>query len=487
MRTSDLGRRALSVSAAVALLAGCGGSQSPPVPPPTAPAVSPIKHIVVLVQENRSFNNLFAGFPGATTAMKGLCKPGSGTFHTPWCKTEHEVKLRPVTLQTTGHYKTYIGRDICHTHGCLEVECDPNPSHVCQNDGFDLVASGETSGGEPAKLFPYAYVDRAETKPYWDFARRYALADEMFFTETASSFIAHQMLISGTVRFSGDAWVTDEPAEPPWGCWSPPGDDAPLLYKSGREVLGKVFPCFKWATIADLLDAKGVSWLDYVDRGFRPEPYDFSGGVWNGFAAIHKIYHGPDFKKNISSPNTNIFSDLRTGALPSVSWVIPRLYDSDHPDAGCNGGPWWVTKVVDAIGTSKYWSDTAIVVIWDDWGGWYDPVPPKFINYSTLGFRVPMIVISPYARPGFVSHTQYDFGSILKFIEQTFDLGSLGTTDASSTSMEDAFDFTQSPLTFKPEPLPKLSSSGPNMKYCTTHVSNPKGVDTIIKLYGVPD
>jgi phospholipase C len=119
-----------------------------------------------------------------------------------------------------------------------------------------------------------------------------------------------------------------------------------------------------------------------------------------------------------------------------------------------------VTKVVNALGTSQYWKNTAIVVLWDDWGGWYDSAPPTQINYTSLGFRVPMIVISPFAKHGFVSHTHYQFGSVLKLVEETFGLGSLGTTDATAPSMEDVFDFTQAPNKFEPAPLPPVMSCG---------------------------
>jgi phospholipase C len=338
-------------------------------------------------------------------------------------------------------------------------------------DGFDLIHLGESGGGPPAMNFPYAFIDRTETKPYWDFAKQYTLSDEMFFTETASSFIAHQMLISGTVQLSRLEWVTDQPLNPPWGCDSVSGNNAPILHRSGKEVLYPgIFPCFTWATMADLFDAKHVSWLDYVDRCCQKTPYDFSGGVWNGFRAIKNVFYGPDWRTNISSPNTNVFTDISNGSLPSVSWVIPALYASDHPASGCNGGPWWVTRVVNAIGTSKYWSNTAIILLWDDWGGWYDSVPPKHINPSALGFRVPMVVISPYAKPNNVSHTQYDFGSILKLMESTFNVGSLGTTDASAASMDDVFDFTQTPIPFKSEPVPKPLA-------CGKQVTNPNSGD----------
>ncbi len=454
--------RKLFVIWATITIAACGSPNS--VQPPTS-ASNLIKHIVVLIQENRSFDNLFAGYPGADTTLVGRCKPA------PWCTGSHMVPLRSVHLATG---ELNFGVDIDHSHSGFVTECDANASHVCQNDGFDLIRFGEAGAGQVAKLYPYAYVDRAETKPYWDLARHYTLADEMFFTETASSFIAHQMLISGTVQISDRASLTDQPITPPWGCDSPPGDTTSLLFKDGRVSLNGPPPCFKWATIADLLDAKNVSWLFYVDRCCNKAPIDFSGGVWNGFRAIRKVFYGSDWKTNISSPNTNLFTDLKMGTLPAVSWVIPSLYDSDHPAGGCDGGPQWVTRVVNALGTSKYWGNTAIVLMWDDWGGWYDNAPPAQVNYTSLGFRVPMIVISPFARPNHVEHTHYDFGSILKLIEQTFDLGSLGTTDASAPSMENILDFTQPPNRFKAAPVPHA------MK-CAGQVTNPSAIRRLIE------
>ncbi|MBV8067146.1 MAG: hypothetical protein JO113_04145 [Candidatus Eremiobacteraeota bacterium] len=459
---------------------GCTSSTGTPSPLPTASSASAaIQHIVVLVQENRSFNTMFAGFPGANTALKGKCKLARSA---PWCPKSQMIRLRPVPLESSG--KKNLGIDIDHSHHAFEVECDPKGG-VCQMDGFDLINFGESGQGTAAMTYPYAYVERSETKPYWDFARQYTLSDNMFFTETASSFIAHQILLSGTVQLSNGEWVTDQPGAVPWGCDAVPGDNAPTLLRNGFESFSPgVFPCFKWGTMADLLDAKQVSWLFYVDQCCVNPPYDFSGGAWNGYRAIHKIFYGPDYKKNISSPNTNIFSDITGGTLPSVSWVIPSLYDSDHPASGCNGGPWWVTKVVNAIGTSKYWSNTAIIVLWDDWGGWYDPAAPQIINPSTLGFRVPMVVISPYAKAGNVSHSEYEFGSILKLMEQTFGLASLGTTDKSAPSMEDVFNFSQTPITFKSEPLPKPRA-------CAKQVTNPGSQDGMKELIehdgGIPE
>jgi phospholipase C len=453
--------------------AGCSSTIGVPVTThPTASPAAPIAHVVILLQENRSFDNLFAGFPGADTTMQGKCTLGPGCG-----KAGQEIPLKIVKLKSGPVNR---GTDIGHSHHNFEVECDRNASNVCQMDGFNLNGYGQSGEGSPAGIYPYAYVDRQETAPYWNLARRYTLADKMFSTDTASSFIAHQQLIAGTARWDDNASLTDQPNVTPWGCDAPGKHSGrnqiaftPLLYRDGRVNRLGPFPCFsQYRTIADLLDAGKVSYNYYVDE--IPNPVgDFSGAVWNGFDAIKDFRYGPDWHEHISRPNTNIFSDLRNAKLAAVSWVIPTLYDSDHPASGCNGGPLWVTKVLNAVGTSKYWNSTAVIIAWDDWGGWYDNVPPPQVNYTSLGFRIPMIIVSPYARPHHISHTQYDYGSVLRFIEQTFGLGTLGATDASANSIGDAFDFRQKPLAFKRAPLPRAAR-------CATRISNPGSMKEII-------
>ena len=142
-----------------------------------------------------------------------------------------------------------------------------------------------------------------------------------------------------------------------------------------------------------------------------------------------------------------------------MSWVIPDGKSSDHAIANDGSGPAWVASIVNAIGNSAYWANTAIIIAWDDWGGWYDHVAPKVINDGlswgsgyVYGFRVPLIVVSPYAKAAYISHTTHDFGSILKFIETTFKLPSLGYADVAADDLSDCFNLTQSPLTFKQIP-----------------------------------
>ena len=148
-------------------------------------------------------------------------------------------------------------------------------------------------------------------------------------------------------------------------------------------------------------------------------------------------------------PETNFFADVSKGTLPAVSWVSPSDENSDHAGFGkADKGPAWVASVVNAIGGSQYWNSTAVIVLWEDWGGWYDHVPPPQLDYAGLGIRVPMIVISPYAKAGYVSHTQYEFGSVVKFVEDLWSMHRLGTSDVRAASMDDVFDFSAKPRKF---------------------------------------
>jgi phospholipase C len=152
---------------------------------------------------------------------------------------------------------------------------------------------------------------------------------------------------------------------------------------------------------------------------------------------------------NVIIPQTQVLTDISNHQLAQVTWVIPDGDESDHALSNDGSGPSWVTSIVNAIGNGSYWSNTAIFITWDDWGGWYDHVAPKVINSYEYGFRVPLIVVSPYAQAGYISHTTHDFGSILKFIEETYGLPSLGYADVAADDFSDCFDFTQTPLKFQ--------------------------------------
>ena len=154
------------------------------------------------------------------------------------------------------------------------------------------------------------------------------------------------------------------------------------------------------------------------------------------------------------SPSSQILTDLKKGDLRSVTWVAPSWPLSDHPGNRSARGPDWVAKVVNAIGKSPFWSSTVVFVIWDDWGGWYDHVPPPQLDYDGLGFRVPMLVVSPYAKSNYVSHVQYESASIDRFIEDTFGLGQLAAADARATDPAgDCLNVSRQPRRFVPLPV----------------------------------
>jgi len=308
---------------------------------------------------------------------------------------------------------------------------------------------------------PYQYVTPSQIRPYWDIARQYVLADHLFTTQGSGSFTAHQDLIAGgtTIDKTKTEALVDFPTHFPWGCDAPAGTVTSLLIAGSPpkyESDGGPFPCLKYATLRDLLDARSITWKYYSP----PEPHG-TGALWDAFDAIKAVRDGPEWKTNVTHQPTVIFSDISDGTLPAVSWVVADDVNSDHPGDASDTGPSWVASIVNAVGESKYWRSTAVIVVWDDWGGFYDHVrPPFFDRWGGLGFRVPMLVVSAYSRegsqkhPGYVSHTQYEFGSILRFVENVWNLGRLGTTDSRATSIGDCFDFAQSPRTFK-----RISSS----------------------------
>jgi phospholipase C len=422
-----------------ALLAGCGGGGSSSVAPAPIPSQPPAKkgnhftHIVILIQENRSFDNLFATFPGADGTRFGEMKVLVGSRY-----RDQQVRLQPHTLD--------MDTDINHCHAAFSTAYDGG-----KMDGFNLVNTGNCGGGRPSGTLPYQYVDPSEIRPYWDLARKYVLADHMFQTQGSGSFIAHQDLIRGGTEIDANDSLIDNPTDYPWGCDAPPGTVTSLLTTSGEYLKNRgPYPCLNYRTLRDLLDADGLSWKYYAPAVGQ----DLGGSLFSAFDAIGAVRNGEEWQANQTSPETKIFSDITNGSLPAVSWVVPDYKNSDHPGNQSDTGPSWIARVVNAIGESPQWKSTAIVVVWDDWGGLYDHIrPPFFDSQGGLGFRVPMLVASPYAKPGYVSHKQYEFGSIVRFVEDNWDLGRLGTTDVRSADfVDDFFDFNQEHRKFVPIP-----------------------------------
>ncbi len=393
-----------------------------------------------MIQENRTFNNLFATFPGAVGTTTGLERIGSGK------------KAKQVSIDLTESDLAHQ-RDYNHLYSAYKTAYDKG-----KMDGFNHIVF-QTNGKEEGAL-PYTYVNPDQLQPYWTLATDYALADHLFQTQGSESFTAHQDLIRGGTEIDSTHSLIDDPTSgSTWGCISPPGTKTSLITTGlVYQAQQGPYPCTNdfpssgsnYETLADLLDAATVSWKYYTPAS----NHGSVGAMWNAFLVINSVYgNKSEWSEHISSPQTNILKDIANGNLPAMSWVVPDALDSDHPGYKSDRGPSWVASVVNAIGQSPYWNSTAVIVVWDDWGGFYDPVePPALDNQGGPGFRVGMIVASPYVPANEISHTVYGFGSIIKFIENTWNLGSLGTTDQSSTSIGDMFNFTQKPRTFKAIP-----------------------------------
>ncbi|HEX3670453.1 MAG TPA: alkaline phosphatase family protein [Candidatus Cybelea sp.] len=396
----------------------------PPVETEPRPTSShKIQHVVIIVQENRSFNNLFYGYPGATTAKTGFNSSGQ------------QITLQPVTLATSW--------DIEHDSSGFEAACNGTgsiPGTDCQMNGFNNEGVGCGGRGNPCPNPnpQYSYVPHSETKPYFDMAKQYVLADQMYASNfDASSFISHQYIISGqavgAVNF-------------PYGAWGCPGGSGDMIGEVGpqRQVpSGYEVVCWDPTTLGDELDTAGLSWAFYA-VSYSGYPW-----IWSSYQAIKHIYYGQDWKKDVISPPSQFLTDVSNGKLRTVSWVTPTWTNSDHAGSGSTSGPQWVASLVNAIGQSQYWDSTAIFVFWDDYGGWYDPEPPAYVDYDGLGMRIPMLIISPYAKKDRVSHVHYEHGSILKFIEDEFGLGRLAASDTRATSPTKEFDFKKPPRAFK--------------------------------------
>lgn len=389
---------------------------------------SNIKHIVIIVQENRSTNNLFNGLPGAYTVTIGK-------------------NSKNQTVQLTSHPLT-APIDLSHKHSAYLTEYNNG-----QMNGFDLVSSSCQPGAKcpPKGVRAYSYVPRHEVQPYFAMAEQYAFGDHMFATNQGPSFPAHQYLLSGTSTISdgNSLRASENPVAPKGnhtgGCDSPPGTLGTLIDQYGNENQS-IYPCFARHSLIQEIEAKALTWHYYqVSPG---------SGIWHGPDAIKAVWGSPEFSTDVAWPPSQVLNDVKAGKLANVVWVTPTLQASDHPGLTDGSGPSWVASVVNTIGLSKFWRNTAIFVVWDDWGGWYDPLAPPQYNSYEDGFRVPLIAISPYAKQGWVSTKPHEFASILKFTEEIFNLPSLGTTDVRSDDLSDCFNFNQRPRKFSPISAP---------------------------------
>jgi phospholipase C len=358
---------------------------------------------------------MFHGLPGADIADTAQDSHGN------------TIVLQPVKL-ASGYFLGHSHHDFVNAYNGGLMNGFDNEGQAC-----------------PRHPCVFNYVPESDVDPYFQMAEQYTFGDHLFQTNQGPSFPSHQYLISGTSEpLVGSPLLAAEnpdgkPGDIVAGCNSSPDVTVAMIDPLGSQST-KLYPCFEHPTLMDLLDQKNVTWRYYAPT---------AGSLWTAPDVINHLRFGADWN-NVVFPETKVLHDITTNKLAAVSWVMPDSLTSDHPGSTDGSGPSWVASIVNEIGQSTYWSDTAIFITWDDWGGFYDHVPPPTIfNSYELGFRVPLIVVSPYAKPGYVSKVNHEYGSILHYIEHNYSLGTLGFTDARADDLSDCFNYQQSPIVFR--------------------------------------
>jgi phospholipase C len=362
--------------------------------------------------------------------------------------------------------------DLSHAHSAFLEMCDINSATgVCRMDGAARIACGPKCS--PDSQFRFVDNSTGILNPYLELATQYGWANYMFQTNQGPSFPAHQFLFGGTSAPSAadDAAGIFAAENPPGtkklvGCAAPAGTLVALIEPNGSEQQ-TVYPCFEHTTLPDLLPST-FTWRYYAPT---------ADSMWNAPNAIQHICMssgaggqctGQEWTNNVDLKPPDVLTDIGKCELRSLSWVIPTGANSDHSNLNDGGGPSWVASIVNAIGRSTkcdgnsgYWKDTAIVILWDDWGGWYDHEPPTILaqpeGVYQYGFRVPMMVVSAYTPTQYIDNLRYDFGSILRFIENNFGIaeGALNFADArASTDLSTFFQLNDSPRVFQPIDAP---------------------------------
>ena len=461
---------------------------------------TPIKHVVVIFQENRTPDNLFQGLCKANGGVPGCSASNDAAYDiaSSYVDAENQtVPLQPVGLATNFDLDhshggprlngTISGWDFQYKNQGIPGKPGIKVPPLCGADTF-----GCEVGANNFSQFMYVYNSPVTNSdgsigglldPYITLATTYGWSNRMFQTNQGPSFPAHQFIFGGTSapNASDDTlgiFVSENGTGTTYGCGS--GESAQLIRPTasaetpfGVETSGdRTAECFDRNAMDYLLGLKTpkITWTYYAEG--QSSLWVAPNSLSNICIPLEGSCTGPNWTKGesngyVDTKPPDVLNDIANCVLPQVSWITPAGQYSDHPIN--NGqGPSWVAAIVNAIGTNTncdgdigYWKDTAIFITWDDWGGWYDHVPPLFqggVNQRDyqLGFRVPLVVVSAYSpKIGFISNEKCDFGSILKGIEGIFGLGTLGFADArASNDLHEFFNFHQAPRAYKTIPAP---------------------------------
>ena len=378
-----------------------------PIPTGVPQDARQIQHIVIMVKENRTFDSMFGTFPGAN---------GATTYVDPTGK-RHPLNHQP-------------------DHLTVDIEHSPDGTRLAYDNGkmdlFSRLHGAIQNGVDESDSQFY----QADIPNYWAYAKNFALADSFFTMIAGPSFPNH--LFSITTQT--DVLMGNPSNSSAWGCDSPIGTTVEQLLANGK--LSFVYPCFDYKTLGDLLSQKDLPWTYYAPDQGQP------GYILSSYDAIRHIRLSPAWDEHVVN-YARFLQDAKADRLPAVSWLVQPWNVSDHPPASiCVGENWTVEQINAIMERPDEWQHTVIILTWDDFGGFYDHVAPPVGPTSKLhyGFRVPAILISPYARPGFVDHDLASFPSMLKFAENIFGLPSLTTVDSRSYDLYNAFNFKQKPL-----------------------------------------
>jgi phospholipase C len=362
-----------------------------------------IEHIVLIVKENRTFDNYFGTFPGAFGTRFGRISTGE------------LVRLGQAADRTP---------DIDHTYDSAVLAI-----HNGAMDRFDLIPGATVDG----HYLAYVQYTEADIPNYFAYAYNFVLADGFFSSLAGPSFPNHLYTIGAQ---AGGA-ISNPHHVASWGCDSPPEARVKVMDFSGH--ITPHYPCFDFRTLADNLQDRGISWKYYAPAAGQ------EGYIWSALNAIAHIRNSPLWAERVR-PTEEFAQDALHGELPAVSWVVADRPESEHPpDSVCKGENWTVEQL-NAVMQGPDWNSTVVFLFWDDFGGFYDHVGPPFVDNVGFGPRVPLLVISPWAKPGYICRATMEFSSILKFIEKRYDLESLTPRDTYANDMLDCFDFYQSPL-----------------------------------------
>lgn len=431
------------------------------------------QHVVIIVQENRTPDNLFQGLCTPPFGSESSCSTNPNSFQyniltNNWSdKNSPSGTIQPKRVALAAKY------DLSHAHSAFQAMCNMDPSkNVCQMDGAANIKCRGLCPTQPQ--FRFINNSTGIVNPYLQLATEYGWANYMFQTNQGPSFPAHQFLFGGTSAPSAlddahgifAAENTSGGANQA-GCAARQGSTVFLIDSSGQESQ-KIYPCFEHETMADLL-SPSITWRYYAPS---------ANSIWTAPNAIQHICEstgpggscqGDDWKNNVDLKPADVLSDINNCSLRSISWVIPTGANSDHAAVTDGGGPSWVASIVNAIGQSStcdgntgYWKNTAILITWDDWGGWYDHEPPTVLPFPQggyqYGFRVPFLFVSAYTAKGYINNYRHDFGSILRFVENNFGIqeGSLNFADArAENNLASFFDLNRPPRIFKAVTAPK--------------------------------